>query len=74
VKEDLSDIEDFTIRETDALIIATHNEEDISYLDVFIYEESEENLYVHHDIILPAFPLSVAWLDYGIGKEEKGLK
>ncbi len=34
---------------------------------VWVYEEadsqSESNLYVHHDIMLPAFPLSLAWLD-----------
>lgn len=33
-----------------------------------MYEEADEvggpsNLYVHHDILLPAFPLSVAWTD-----------
>lgn len=33
-----------------------------------MYEEPETegddgNLYVHHDVMLPAFPLSVAWLD-----------
>ncbi len=26
-------------------------------------EETEDNLYVHHDVIVPYFPLSVAWLD-----------
>lgn len=35
---------------------------------VWVYEEPETeadegNLYVHHDVMLPAFPLSVAWLD-----------
>ena len=34
-------------------------------------ESSEEgnpdvNLYVHHDIILPAFPLALAWMDCSI--------
>ena len=26
-------------------------------------EDGEGNLYVHHNVMLPAFPLSVAWLD-----------
>ena len=34
---------------------------------VWVYEDMDEtgesNLFVHHDIILPAFPLSVAWMD-----------
>ena len=34
---------------------------------MWVYEDADEdgapNLYVHHDIILPAFPLSLAWLD-----------
>jgi hypothetical protein len=34
---------------------------------VWVYEEADEetedNLYVHHDVIVPYFPLSVAWLD-----------
>jgi len=35
---------------------------------VWVYEEPETegdegNLYVHHDVMLPAFPLSVAWMD-----------
>lgn len=32
-----------------------------------MYEEAEgdnlDNLYVHHDIMLPAFPLALAWMD-----------
>jgi periodic tryptophan protein 1 len=33
-----------------------------------VYEEpaaegDDGNLYVHHDVMLPAFPLAVAWLD-----------
>lgn len=26
-------------------------------------EGDDGNLYVHHDVMLPAFPLAVAWLD-----------
>ena len=34
---------------------------------MWLYEEAdsqgEANIYVHHEIMLPAFPLSLAWLD-----------
>lgn len=36
-------------------------------LQVWVYEPADErgpaNLFVHHSLMLPAFPLSVAWLD-----------
>ena len=36
-------------------------------MQVWVYEEADDsgepNLYVHHDIMLPAFPLSLAWID-----------
>ncbi len=39
-------------------------------LQVWVYEDMDEsgesNIFVHHDIILPAFPLSVAWMDCNI--------
>jgi len=31
---------------------------------VYVYEEPHDNLYAHHDIPLPIFPLCLAWLDY----------
>lgn len=52
---------------SDVLIMAARNEDDVSNLEVWVYEEADErgpgNLYVHHSLLLPAFPLSVAWLD-----------
>ena len=53
-----------TILESDAIIAAAHSEEDISHLDIYVYEEDEDNVYTHHDILLSAFPLSLAWLDW----------
>ena len=36
-------------------------------LQVWVYEDGgqdgESNIYVHHDIMLPAFPLCLAWMD-----------
>jgi periodic tryptophan protein 1 len=62
-EEDTDDLDDFTIRTTDALLITGTAEDDYSHLDVHIYEEPDDNLYVHHDIMLPTYPLSIAWTD-----------
>lgn len=65
--EDSEDGENFNIKPTDLLILAAKNEDDLNSLEVWVYEETdaqgEGNLYVHHDILLPSFPLCVAWLD-----------
>jgi periodic tryptophan protein 1 len=63
-----SDDEDDTLRDSDLLILAARNDDDVSHLEVWVYEEpaaegDDGNLYVHHDVMLPAFPLAVAWLD-----------
>ncbi|PHZ10150.1 WD40 repeat-like protein, partial [Rhizopus microsporus ATCC 52813] len=49
---------------TDNMLLAAKTEDDISQLEVYVYEESQENLYVHHDIMLPSFPLCLEWLDF----------
>ncbi|KAK6464115.1 periodic tryptophan protein 1 [Scheffersomyces coipomensis] len=79
---------------SDNLVLATRTEDDISYLDVYVYDDGagapkgsneeeedkldadvakglvrEANLYVHHDIMLPAFPLCVEWINYKPGQE-----
>eukprot|EP00873_Tetraselmis_striata_P021448 jgi/Tetstr1/441712/TSEL_029935.t1 len=66
--DDDSEIEDFNIRDSDLLILAARNDEDVSTLEVWLYEEAREpggeaNLYVHHEVMLAYFPLSLAWLD-----------
>lgn len=83
--------EENQIYPTDNLVLATRTEDDISYLDVYIYDDGagapqgadEEaadanevapgmvrgaNLYVHHDIMLPLFPLCVEWVNFRPGK------
>ena len=56
------DKEDYTIRKTDSLIVAATAENDHSNLEIYIYEHEKSNLYVHHEIILGAYPLCLEWL------------
>lgn len=34
--------------------------------------DSDPNMYVHHEIVIPEFPLCTAWLDCPIKGGEKG--
>ncbi|GKV35566.1 hypothetical protein SLEP1_g43817 [Rubroshorea leprosula] len=73
--DDSEDLDDMAIKPMDAVIVCARNEDDVSHLEVYIYEETDEvdsNMYVHHDIILSAFPLCTAWLDCPIKGGEKG--
>ena len=46
-------------RGTDNLLLVGHVEGDCSSLEVYIYNDTEDALYVHHDILLPSFPLAL---------------
>jgi periodic tryptophan protein 1 len=52
----------------DNLVLAARIEDEVAHLEVYVYEDEADNLYVHHDIMLPAIPLSVEWLDFALGK------
>jgi len=70
--EDEEDIEDFNIRSTDNLIIAGHVDGDSSTLEVYVYNDVEDALYVHHDILLQSFPLALEWISYDPENDKKG--
>lgn len=69
-EDDESDIDDFTIRPTDSLLLIGKTEDDFSTVEMHVYEDDEAHLYVHHDFILPAFPLALAYLDFCPGSSE----
>lgn len=56
--------EDLEIRPTDNLLVAAKTQDEVSQLDVYVYDAAEANLYVHHDFLLPAMPLCLEWLDF----------
>ncbi|KAL2019224.1 hypothetical protein VTK56DRAFT_9951 [Thermocarpiscus australiensis] len=60
--------EDLQILATDNLLLAAKVEDELAHLEVYVYEDEADNLYVHHDIMLPAIPLCVEWLDIPVGK------
>ncbi|AOA63447.1 rRNA processing protein [Komagataella phaffii CBS 7435] len=88
-REILEEKQELQVYPTDNMILSTRTEDDISFLDVYVYDDGagapdgaeeedgdkfdpdvargmtrDPSLYVHHDIMLPSFPLCVEWLSY----------
>jgi len=79
---DEDDLDDWQLRPgQDLLLLAARNEDDVSHLEVWVCEppgttmrengdggvNMEANVYVHHDVLLAAFPLCLAWMDAAPG-------
>jgi periodic tryptophan protein 1 len=60
--------EELQILPSDNLILAAKVEDEVAQLEIFVYEDEADNLYVHHDIMLPAVPLCVEWINVPVGK------
>lgn len=58
--EDDSDAEEVRISKHDAVLVVAKTEDDFASLEVNIYDTRQGNLYIHHDIPLPSFPLCLA--------------
>lgn len=96
-EEQAEEKQELQVYPTDNMVLATRTEDDISYLDVYVYDDGagfhdaqvpqeqgdeadpdvakglvrDSSLYVHHDLMLPAFPLCVEWLDYRPGAQSE---
>ncbi|CAR26130.1 ZYRO0B02486p [Zygosaccharomyces rouxii] len=94
-EEQTEEKQELQVYPTDNMVLATRTEDDVSYLDVYIYDDGagfhdvevpqekgdeadpdvarglvrDSSLYVHHDLMLPAFPLCVEWLNYRPGSQ-----
>lgn len=64
--------EELQILPSDNLLLAGKVEDEVAHLEVYVYEDHADNLYVHHDIMLPGIPLCVEWLDIPVGKGSEG--
>lgn len=62
--KDESEEEDNIIQPNDCILVAGVQNGDFSELHVYVYVQETSSFYVHHDIILPAYPLSLQWLPY----------
>lgn len=67
-EEDDEDREELQILATDNMLLAAKIEDEVAHLEVYVYEDEADNLYVHHDLMLPAIPLCIEWLDIPVGK------
>jgi periodic tryptophan protein 1 len=67
-EEEDEEREELQILATDNLVLAGRIEDEVAHLEVYVYEDEADNLYVHHDIMLPAIPLAVEWIDLPVGK------
>lgn len=69
--EDDEEREELQILPTDNLVLAARVEDEVAHLEVYVYEDGEDNLYVHHDVMLPAIPLAVEWINVPVGDKSQ---
>lgn len=50
------------VKPEDQLFVAVSCEEDNCQLELYVFEEEVNEMYVHHEVLLTAYPLCVEWL------------
>ena len=63
--------EDFNIKLTDNLICVAKLDGEMSNIEVHLWNADTEDFYVHHDILLDKYPLSLEWMSYDAGEQDE---
>lgn len=57
-----SEKEDETIKTDDNLLLVGHVDDDLSTIDIYVFNKNDGDMYIHHDLMLQSPPLCVEWL------------
>ncbi|OQR66267.1 periodic tryptophan protein 1-like [Tropilaelaps mercedesae] len=60
----------FQIQETDNLLVIGRVDDQTAVMEVHVYNDDEGDLYVHHEVILPAYPVTMEWLNFDPSAED----
>jgi periodic tryptophan protein 1 len=55
--------DDDWIRPTDLLLVVGKTGDQVPSLEVQLFDPGEESFFVHHELLVPSFPLCLRWLD-----------
>ncbi|KAI9006975.1 WD domain, G-beta repeat-containing protein [Hyaloraphidium curvatum] len=65
-----SDDDELVVLASDGVIIAARTEDEVSTVEVLVYEREEGNAYVRNDWMVTGMPLCLEWMDFGPGAEK----
>lgn len=68
-KDDEEEEQELMIKPTDNLIIAGHVSKDESSIEVYVYDNEQNNFYLHHDIIQADYPCCVRWVGHARNRQ-----
>eukprot|EP00924_Labyrinthula_sp_SR-Ha-C_P000967 snap_masked-scaffold_7-processed-gene-9.42-mRNA-1 protein AED:0.13 eAED:0.13 QI:0/-1/0/1/-1/1/1/0/425 len=54
------DYDDFRLKPNDRVFLVANSEDEYSSIEVQVYDETEGNFFVHHEITVPTFPLCLS--------------